>query len=92
MRRTRDREGERGARGGVEESWDTVVAGATEKEKDQKLGESPISSEKCLSQETGEPLGPMSHRERLKKQIWAQLGSQYHQRETAKEKQNSGPK
>ncbi len=35
------------------------------KEKDQKLGESPISSEKCLSQETREPLGPMSHRERL---------------------------
>lgn len=28
------------------ESWDTVVAVATEKETDQKLGESPISSEK----------------------------------------------
>lgn len=41
------------------------MAGATEREEDQKLGESPISSEKCLSQETGEPLGPMSHRERL---------------------------
>lgn len=39
-------EKERGERGGVEESWDTVVAEATEKEKDQKLGESPISSEK----------------------------------------------
>ena len=60
-----NRERERGEAGGAEESWDTVAAGATEKEKDQKLGESPISSEKCLSQETGEPLGPMSHRERL---------------------------
>lgn len=45
--------------------WDTVVVQATEKEEDQKPGESPISSEKCLSQETREPLGPVSHRERL---------------------------
>lgn len=37
----------------------------TEKEKEQKLGESPISSEECLSQETRGPLLPMSHRERL---------------------------
>lgn len=70
-------EGARGARGGVEVSRDTVMAGATEKEKDQKPGESPISSEKCLSQEKREPLGQMSHRERLKKQIWAELDSQY---------------
>lgn len=27
-------------------SWDSLAAGATEKEKDQKLEESPISSEK----------------------------------------------
>lgn len=46
-------------------SWDSLVAGATEKENDQKLEESPVSSEKCLSQETREPLGAMSHRERL---------------------------
>lgn len=39
--------------------------GQKEKEYDQKLEESPISSEKCLSQETREPLGAMSHRERL---------------------------
>lgn len=47
------------------ESWDPVVAVATQTEKDQKLKESPISPEKCLSQETREPLGPVSHRERL---------------------------
>lgn len=58
-------ERERGERGGVEKIWDTVAAEATEREKDQKPGESPISSEKCLSQEMREPLGPMSHRERL---------------------------
>lgn len=55
----RDRE-----RGVVEERRYTVVAEETEKEKDQKLGESHISSEKCLSQAI-EPLGPVSHWERL---------------------------
>lgn len=39
--------------------------GATDAEKEQKLEESLISSEKCLSQETGEALGPVSHGERL---------------------------
>lgn len=48
-----------------------LVAGATDTEKDQKLEESPVSSGKCLSQETGEPLGPVSHGERLWEQIWA---------------------
>lgn len=38
-----------------------LAAGATDAERDQKLEESPIPSEKCLSQETGEPLGPVSH-------------------------------
>lgn len=57
--------GVRGERGGVARSWDSAVAGTTEREKDQKLEASAVSSEKCLSQETGEPLGPVSHRERL---------------------------
>lgn len=47
------------------ESWDPIAAAATQTEKDQKLKESPISPEKCLSQETREPLGPVSHRESL---------------------------
>lgn len=34
-------------------------------EKDQKLEESPVSSGKWLSQETGEAFGPVSHGERL---------------------------
>lgn len=42
-----------------------LEAAATDADKDQKLEESPILSEKCLSQETGEPLGPVSHGERL---------------------------
>lgn len=82
---------------GMEKGWSRGETGhscgwGNRKEKDQKPGESPISSEKCLSQETREPLDPMSHWERLKKQIWAELGSQYHPRKVAKEKQNSGPK
>lgn len=41
-----------------------------QKKKEQKLEESSISSQKCLSQETGEALGPVSHGERPKKQSW----------------------
>lgn len=52
-------EGVKGERGGVARSWDSAVAGTTEREKDQKLEASAVSSEKCLSQD------PVSHRERL---------------------------
>lgn len=58
--------------GGVEPGGPRqLAAGATDAEKkEQKLEESSISSQKCLSQETGEALGPVSHGERPKKQSW----------------------
>lgn len=67
-------ERQRDARGGRVESWYTVVA--TEKEKDQKSGETPNLSEKYISRLASAPLDPMSHRERLKKHSWAAFGSQ----------------
>ncbi|KAK1888235.1 hypothetical protein KUDE01_029018, partial [Dissostichus eleginoides] len=66
---------EREERGVVWRRVGTQLWLGQQKKKDQKPGESPISSEKCLSQEKREPLGQMSHRERLKKQIWAELDS-----------------
>lgn len=55
----------RGERGGAARGWESAVAGTTEREKEQKLEAAAVSSEKCLSQETGGPLDPVSHRERL---------------------------
>lgn len=52
--------------GGVESGRPRQLAAfATDAEKEQRLEESSISSQKCLSQETGEPLGAVSHGERL---------------------------
>lgn len=49
--------------------------GNRKRERPEAGRESHFFSEKCLSQETGEPLGPMSHRERLLKKIWAEIDS-----------------
>lgn len=79
-----------------EEIWDAVVVEATEKKRWKKkrpeAGRESHFIRKNAWVRSREPLGPVSHRERLWKQIWTECSSQYHPQKAAREEYNSGLK